>query len=79
MHAAVHARVRRRTALLHRQHSGEGQQVDVSLFAGNMYGASLDMQAFLAIGGDRLLNPISRLDVANPMSGTLYRAPTGAG
>ncbi|MDY0066757.1 MAG: CoA transferase, partial [Steroidobacteraceae bacterium] len=51
-------------ALLHRLQSGEGQEVDVSLFGANMYGSALDLQAFLAIGhGDRLLNPISRLDV----------------
>ncbi|MBW2377434.1 MAG: CoA transferase [Deltaproteobacteria bacterium] len=61
------------TALIHRQSTGEGQQVDTSLFAANMYGASLDIQAFLAIGeGDRFINPISRLDVSNPMSGSLY-------
>ncbi|MFO1467740.1 MAG: CoA transferase [Steroidobacteraceae bacterium] len=61
------------TALLHRLQSGEGQEVDVSLFGANMYGSALDLQAFLAIGhGDRLLNPISRLDVSNPMSGSVY-------
>lgn len=66
------------TALLHRMTSGEGQQVDVSLFGANMYGSALDMQAFLAIGhGDRLLNPISRLDVSNPMSGSVYMSADG--
>jgi formyl-CoA transferase len=60
------------TALQHRVQTGEGQQVDVSLFAGNMYGASLDIQAYLAIRGDRLLHPVSRMDAGNPMSGTLY-------
>lgn len=66
------------TALLHRQESGEGQAVDVSLFGANMYGAALDIQAFLAIGsGERLLNPISRLDVSNPMSGSLYPSADG--
>lgn len=66
------------TALLHRADSGEGQAVDVSLFGANMYGAALDIQAFLAIGkGDRLLNPISRLDVSNPMSGALYPSADG--
>lgn len=65
-------------ALLHRAASGEGQAVDVSLFGANMYGAALDIQAFLAIGkGDRLLNPISRLDVSNPMSGSLYCSADG--
>lgn len=66
------------TALLHRMQSGEGQQVDVSLFGANMYGSALDLQAFLAIGhGDRLLNPISRLDVSNPMSGSVYKSADG--
>lgn len=65
------------TALLHRQATGEGQEVDVSLYAGNMYGASLDMQAFLAMGGERFLHPVSRLDGGNPMSGILYPSADG--
>jgi crotonobetainyl-CoA:carnitine CoA-transferase CaiB-like acyl-CoA transferase len=64
-------------ALYHRRNSGEGQRVDASLLGGNMYGASLDLQAFLAIGGDRFLQPTSRLDAGNPMSGTNY--PTSDG
>jgi formyl-CoA transferase len=64
-------------ALHHRQQTGEGQEVDVSLFAGNMYGASLDIQAFLAMGGERFLHPVSRLDAGNPMSGTMYRSKDG--
>ena len=60
------------TALHHRHQTGEGQEVDVSLFGGNMYGASLDIQAFLAMGGERFLHPVPRLDAGNPMSGTLY-------
>ena len=64
-------------ALEHRAASGVGQIVDVSLLAGNMYGASLDLQAYLAIGGERLLAPVSRLDMGNPMSGTLYPAADG--
>jgi formyl-CoA transferase len=64
-------------ALHHRERTGEGQQVDTSLFAGNMYGASLDVQAFLAMGGERFLHPISRLDAGNPMSGTMYRSQDG--
>lgn len=78
MHSAVLLAFGIMTALVHRQATGEGQQVDTSLFAANMYGASLDLQAFLAIGkGDRLLNPISRLDVSNPMSGSLYPSADG--
>lgn len=64
-------------ALYHRQQTGEGQEVDVSLFAGNMYGASLDIQAYLAIRGERFLHPVSRLDAGNPMSGTLYPSKDG--
>lgn len=65
------------TALFHRRKTGEGQQVDASLLAGNMYGASLDLQAYLAIREDRMLQPVSRLDAGNPMSGVLY--PTADG
>ena len=78
MHAAGQLAFGIVTALLHRLASGEGQQVDVSLFGANMYGSALDLQAFLAIGhGDRLLNPISRLDVSNPMSGSVYMSADG--
>jgi crotonobetainyl-CoA:carnitine CoA-transferase CaiB-like acyl-CoA transferase len=65
------------TALHHRAKTGEGQVVDASLLAGNMYGASLDLQAYLAIGGERMLQPISRLDAGNPMSGTMYMSADG--
>lgn len=64
-------------ALHYRAESGEGQAVDVSLLGGNMYAASLDLQAYLAIGGDRLCKPVSRLDAGNPMSGVLYPAADG--
>ncbi|SMB22473.1 putative Formyl-CoA transferase [Sterolibacterium denitrificans] len=78
MHAGVMLAFGVVTALVHRVDSNEGQEVDVSLFGANMYGAALDIQAFLAIGkGDRLLNPISRLDVSNPMSGSLYPSADG--
>lgn len=64
-------------ALHHRQATGKGQEVDVSLFGGNIYGASLDVQAFLAMGGERFLHPVSRLDAGNPMSGVLYPSHDG--
>ena len=78
MYTRGDARLRRRwRRSITARESGEGQIVDVSLLAGNMYGASLDLQAYLAIGGERLLAPVSRLDMGNPMSGTLY--PTADG
>jgi len=64
-------------ALHHRGETGEGQEVDASLLAANMYGASLDVQAFLAMGGERFLHPIDRTDAGNPMSGVLYPAADG--
>jgi len=64
-------------ALFHRKRTGEGQRVDASLLGGNMYGASLDLQAYLAIGEDRLLAPVARLDAGNPMSGVLYPSADG--
>jgi crotonobetainyl-CoA:carnitine CoA-transferase CaiB-like acyl-CoA transferase len=82
MHAMVMLGFGIVTALIHRQATGEGQEVDTSLFAANMYGASLDIQAYLAIKPDdpqrhRMLNPISRLDVSNPISGALYPSSDG--
>ncbi len=64
-------------ALCHRDRSGRGQRVDASLLGGNMYGASLDLQAYLAMGGDRFLEAVDRLDAGNPMSGTVYRSEDG--
>ncbi len=64
-------------ALLHRDNGGGAQRVDCSLLAGNMYGASLDLQAFLAMGGERFLHAVDRLDAGNPMSGTVYRSKDG--
>lgn len=80
MHATVLLAFGVVTALLHRQATAEGQEVDTSLFAANMYGASLDLQAFLAIDEgqrERLMHPISRLDVSNPISGSLYPSSDG--
>jgi crotonobetainyl-CoA:carnitine CoA-transferase CaiB-like acyl-CoA transferase len=65
------------TALHHREESGEGQIVDASLFGGNMYSQSLDMQAYLAMKDDRFLEPVSRLDAGNPMSGPMYPSADG--
>lgn len=64
-------------ALHHREETGRGQVVDASLLAGNMYGASLDLQAFLAIGGEQFLKPLDLMDTGNPMSGTMYEAQDG--
>jgi len=64
-------------ALYHRDVSGEGQMVDASLLGGNMYSQSLDMQAYLAMREDRFLEPISRLDSSNPMSGPMYPSADG--
>ncbi len=65
------------TALHHREESGEGQIVDASLLGGNMYSQSLDMQAYLAMKDDRFLEPVSRLDAGNPMSGPMYPSADG--
>jgi crotonobetainyl-CoA:carnitine CoA-transferase CaiB-like acyl-CoA transferase len=64
-------------ALHHREESGEGQIVDASLLGGNMYSQSLDMQAYLAMRDDRFLEPVSRLDAGNPMSGPMYSSSDG--
>jgi len=64
-------------ALHHREESGEGQIVDASLLGGNMYSQSLDMQAYLAMRDDRFLEPVSRLDAGNPMSGPMYPSSDG--
>ncbi|MBJ22734.1 MAG: hypothetical protein CL933_25260 [Deltaproteobacteria bacterium] len=59
-------------AVHHRAESGQGQIVDASLLGGNMYGASLDLQAYLAIRGEAFLGPMAQADRGNPMSGTLF-------
>ena len=74
MYTAVMLAVGVLLALRHRSVAGEGQVVDASLLAGNVYAASLDLQAFLAMGGERFLRPVDRLDAGNPMSGVMYRS-----
>jgi len=59
--------------------AGQGQVVDASLFAGNLYGAALNVDAYLAMRDDRLSEPISRLDAGNPMSGAGLSYPTSDG
>ena len=77
MQTAVMLAVGLMLALHHREESGEGQVVDASLLGGNMYSQSLDLQAYLAIRDDRFLEPVSRLDAGNPMSGPMYPASDG--
>lgn len=72
MHTAVMLAFGTLLALYHREESGEGQIVDASLFGGNMYAASLDLQAYLAVKAERICQPVSRLDSGNPMSGPSY-------
>lgn len=67
------------TALRDRDRTGEGQVVDVSLFGGNLYAASLTIDAYLATRDDRLSEPVSRLDSANPISGASLAYPTSDG
>ncbi len=66
-------------AVHERAASGQGQVVDASLFAGNLYGASLQLDAYLAMRDERLCQPISRLESANPMSGAGLAYPTSDG
>jgi formyl-CoA transferase len=77
MHTAVMLAFGTLLALYHREESGEGQIVDASLFGGNMYAASLDLQAYLAIKAERICEPVSRLDSGNPMSGPSYPCSDG--
>jgi crotonobetainyl-CoA:carnitine CoA-transferase CaiB-like acyl-CoA transferase len=55
-------------ALHHREETGEGQEVDASLFGGNIYGCGMDLQAFLATGDEQLLRPLSLAEVRNPIA-----------
>ncbi|MBX7160302.1 MAG: CoA transferase [Acidimicrobiia bacterium] len=66
-------------ALHERHRSGTGQQVDASLFGGNLYAASLMADAYLAMRDDRLSQPVSRFDAGNPMSGGGLSYPTSDG
>ncbi|MCP3983094.1 MAG: CoA transferase [bacterium] len=77
MHTAVMLALGTMLAIHHREECGEGQVVDASLFGGNMYSQSLDMQAYLAIRDDRFLEPLSRLDSGNPMAGPMYPSSDG--
>jgi len=77
MHTAIMLAFGIMMALYHREESGEGQIVDASLFGGNMYAASLDLQAYLAVRAERILQPVSRLDMGNPMSGPSYPCSDG--
>lgn len=67
------------TALHHRAGTGDGQLVDASLFGGNLYAATLNVDAYLAMRDDRLCEPVSRLDSGNPMSGAGLSYPTSDG
>ncbi|MDG2050168.1 MAG: CoA transferase [Myxococcota bacterium] len=65
------------TALHHREETGEGQSVDASLYGGNLYAATLTVDAYLAMRDDILGEPRARFDAANPMSGIFYPASDG--
>jgi crotonobetainyl-CoA:carnitine CoA-transferase CaiB-like acyl-CoA transferase len=77
MHTAVMLAFGTLMALYHREESGAGQAVDASLFGGNLYAASLDLQAYLAVRAERICQPVSRLDSGNPMSGPAYPSQDG--
>jgi formyl-CoA transferase len=62
-------------ALEHRALSGAGQIVDVSLFAAHVR-REPDLRPS-SRSAARLLTPVSRLDMGNPMSGTTYPASDG--
>lgn len=76
MYTAVQLAFGIMTALHHRARTGDGQEVDASLFGGNLYAASLTIDAYLATRDDRLSEPVSRLDTVNPMSGASLAYPT---
>lgn len=65
------------TALHARHETGEGQRVDASLLGGHMYASTLTLDAFMAMREDRLGEPRSRFEAANPMSGISYPSEDG--
>lgn len=65
------------TALHARHETGEGQRVDASLLGGHMYASTLTLDAFMAMRDDRLGEPRSRFEAANPMSGISYPSEDG--
>ncbi|MAI79533.1 MAG: hypothetical protein CL917_11370 [Deltaproteobacteria bacterium] len=65
------------TALHHRHKTGEGQRIDASLLGGHMYASTLTLDAFMAMREDRLGEPRSRFEAANPMSGISYPSEDG--
>ena len=65
------------TALHARHQTGEGQRVDASLLGGHMYASTLTLDAFMAMREDRLGEPRSRFEAANPMSGISYPSEDG--
>ncbi|MFN8036462.1 MAG: CoA transferase [Acidimicrobiia bacterium] len=79
MYTAVMLALGAVTALHDRATSGEGQLVDASLYGGNLYAATLSVDAYLAMRDDRLCEPVSRLESANPMSGASLSYPTSDG
>ena len=65
------------TALHHRHESGQGQRVDASLLGGHMYASTLTLDAYMAMREDRLGEPRTRFEAANPMSGISYPSQDG--
>lgn len=79
MHTAAMLAFGTMAALYHRGETGEGQVVDASLYGGNLYASTLNVDAYLAMRDDRLSEPIARLDAGNPMSGAGLSYPTSDG
>ena len=51
--------------------------MDASLLGGHMYASTLTLDAFMAMREDRLGEPRSRFEAANPMSGISYPSEDG--